>query len=282
MSHPSGLDTILSAALAMGCPLPFSPSLPFEVSAPLSFSLSLMTFPRPSWCHHAFLFFLLPITTLSFFHSPWLSVLHFCPWEGKQITHNMQWKPALWGLAINTYMHINFLWNTRPYHLNYTIELSGYKCELYHWGIELMAWWCAVLSCENWKKKVNILLKGWTCTLTPELYNNRENEVAAASDVHLRLGAEPRQWKSVSCRRTHARAPGAPRCLFSHCKIMSYHQKTCEEHIWIMNGGEVNYGWREGRCNALDISLKHMVGYMATDPLHTPWRVTSRRDSLIS
>ena len=49
-----------------------------------------------------------------------------------------------------------------------------------------------------------------------------------------------------------------------------------------MNGGEVNYGWREGRCNALDISLKHMVGYMATDPLRTPWQVTSRRESLIS
>ena len=52
----------------------------------------------------------------------------------------------------------------------------------------MTAWWCAVLVKTKTTKKVNILLKGQTCVLTPELYNDRENKAAAASNLHLWLG----------------------------------------------------------------------------------------------
>lgn len=47
---------------------------------------------------------------------------------------------------------------------------------------------CCPCENKNNKKKANILLKGQTCILTPELYNDRENKAAAASNLHLWLG----------------------------------------------------------------------------------------------
>lgn len=48
--------------------------------------------------------------------------------------------------------------------------------------------------------------------------------------VALVAGAESLTVKSVSGTLTHACALGASQCLYSHRKLMSYHQKMCEEH----------------------------------------------------
>lgn len=84
MSHPSGLDTILSAALAMACLLLLCPFL----SKSLLFSL--MTF-----LHHL-MPSCIPSFLPSFYDFLFLS-LHsdspsFCPSKGKHIIHDTLWK----------------------------------------------------------------------------------------------------------------------------------------------------------------------------------------------
>lgn len=84
MSHPSGLDTILSAALAMACLLLLCPFL----SKSLLFSL--MTF-----LHHL-MPSCIPSVLPSFYDFLFLS-LHsdspsFCPSKGKHIIHDTLWK----------------------------------------------------------------------------------------------------------------------------------------------------------------------------------------------
>lgn len=106
--------------------------------------------------------------------------------------------------------------------------------------------------------------------------------ISGCSVFHLALVVGEVPWQSKVCQGNKHMHQRVSRWLFSHCK----NNVISPEDVWRTHLNyewrEVNYGWREGRLNALDICLQHMVGYTAMDPLQTPWQVTSQRDSVIS